>query len=189
MPVGDPKGITQNINYMKKHLLVCAAVVSAGLISSRAEEAGPYSRLDAGFSTFNGLSGALKTGLSLSGAAGYKINQYVGFEAEVGYTHNRITGGLGRFETVPVLANVVLTAPVTEGLSLDFAAGAGYEFASVSTPYGGAVGEGTLGQLRAGVTLKISDRVSANVGYSIRAVFEDTSVTQNIFSGGISIKF
>lgn len=168
--------------------IATAVLATSGL---QAEETGAYAKLNASAVTWNGgngLGSALGTGWGISGVGGLKLHKNFGIEAEVGVTQNDILGVT--LTTVPILANAVVFVPVGDSVEFSLGGGIGYGVINISaggTSYANL--DGMAGQLKGGVSAKLSESISIDAQYAIRFLFEDTSLSQNIFSVGLGVKF
>jgi opacity protein-like surface antigen len=210
---------------MKKGLstsLQLSALLAGSLLCSSVayaeEQQSVYWKLNSGVSLLNktdvsypGLgSGQLKakTGFAINYSVGFRINPIFAVELESGYTRNswESVDGIavtGSGSQVPILANLVLSPKLSESISGDLGVGLGV---SINTADIGIAGIGStssetkttlMGQFRAGLNFKLSENVSADLGYRFRLVdgpkFSSQISTNTIFghviSAGLTVSF
>ncbi len=169
-----------------------------------------------------------KSGFAISGILGYKINPIFSVEVESGYSENswKDTPGLpslsGNTSVVPVLGNLVFTPKISENVSLSLGAGIGAAIngmeltaskadlsALTGTPAAAIPDALThwkesnasfMGQLKAGLSFKLSDNISADLNYRLRLIdgpsyslygtsLKSGTVVGHVISAGIGISF
>jgi opacity protein-like surface antigen len=180
-----------------KKLILSLSIAAAAFVSNAqaGEDQGPYARADVGVSIFNGFIGSVTDpGFALSGAVGYQFNRYLGLEGELGVTQNDVTYlgySVATITTVPVFLNAVATLPVGETFAFQAAAGLGYGSVDLTSPYlSGSYGaSGTCAQGKLGVNVNLSKSMTLGAHYTLRYVLEDSTLSQNIVSASVGIKF
>lgn len=178
---------------------------------------GPYLSLAGGAlwlddARFGGPELAFATGFSIPGALGYSFGNGLSVELESGYLgvdsaelHVNGFGNLdldGEFRQVPIFANVLYTVDVTDAVGLYVGGGAGvvWSDAEIDGVNGFGFDDVDLGdqwnfaaQAKAGVSFRITDAASLNVGYRFfygkDAVGDLDDSIGHILEGGVTIRF
>ncbi|MEZ0275072.1 MAG: outer membrane protein [Roseimicrobium sp.] len=178
---------------------------------------GPYLSLAGGAlwlddASFGGVDLDFDTGFSILGAVGYSFGNGLSVELESGYlgvdsaeVHVRGLGSAdldGEFRQVPIFANVLYTVDVTDRVGLYVGGGAGvvWSDAEVDGINGFGFDDVDLGdqwnfaaQAKAGVSFKITEAASLNVGYRFfygkDAVGDLDDSIGHILEGGVTIRF
>ncbi len=182
-----------------------------------APQGGPYITISGGALWLNdadifGANLEFDTGFSVLGALGYSFGNGLAVEIESGYT--QVDGGElsfrglhadidGEFRQVPILANVVYTADVTDNIGFYIGAGAGIIWSDAQVDSIGGLnlrGLGNVGdewnfaaQAKAGVAFKLSEAASLNVGYRLLygqdAIGGADDSLGHILEGGLTFRF
>ena len=180
-------------------------------------QGGPYLTISGGAlwledASAYGVSLDFDTGFSVLGALGYAFGNGLAVEIESGYTevdgaelHYRgfYTDVDGEFRQVPILANVVYTADVTDHVSFYIGAGAGIIWSDAQVDSIGGLELGRFGdvedewnfaaQAKAGVAFKLSEATSFNVGYRFLygqdAIGGADDSLGHILEGGLTFRF
>jgi opacity protein-like surface antigen len=158
----------------------------------------------------HGVNLDFDTGFSILGAVGYSFGNGLAVELESGYLSvdsaevsvDGLHGDLdGEFRQVPIFANVVYTIDLTDRLGLYLGAGAGvvWSEAEIDSVNGHHLGLESgddwnfAAQAKAGLTFKVTDATSLNVGYRYYygqdAVGGFDDAQGSILEGGITIRF
>jgi len=216
------KYITMNIT--PRVLTALALTGTFACTSLSAAESGPYFRVGAGPVFVQDISvdrafgvnvsgvkiQTEKTGFGFTAAGGLNLNENFALELETGMQHvgfrTLITpaGTLpltGSASIVPILANTVFTAKLSETVAAYAGAGVGI---AVTTAEIGAAGVSTtsetktsfMGQLKTGLDFKLSDNASAGIGYHFGIVdgpsfstLKTGTVLAHMFTVGVGFKF
>jgi opacity protein-like surface antigen len=178
---------------------------------------GPYLSLAGGAlwlddASYGPVSLDFDTGFSILGALGYSFGNGLSVELESGYlgvdsaeVHLRGYGSAdldGEFRQVPIFANVLYTVDVTDVVGLYVGGGAGvvWSDAEIDGINGFGFDDVDLGdqwnfaaQAKAGVSFRITDAASLNVGYRFfygkDAVGDLDDSIGHILEGGVTIRF
>jgi opacity protein-like surface antigen len=151
------------------------------------------------------------TGFSILGAVGYAFGNGLAVELESGYQEVNDAEvsafGLhadvdGEFRQIPILANVVFNLPVTDRLDVYVGAGAGIIWSDAEVDSVGPFGDldfeaedewNFAAQAKAGLSFKVSDNASVNVGY--RFLYGKDAVgglddsIGHVLEGGFTLRF
>lgn len=206
--------------------IITALAIAGAFVTTavQAAETGPYFRLEAGpvivndipVDTFLGANAGgakikAKTGIGFTAAGGFKLNENFALELESGvqtvdFSSVSVAGAnlpaTGSATVVPVLANGVLTAKLSETVSAHIGAGVGM---AVITAEAGITGIGSttsdtqvsfMGQLKTGFDFKLSDNVSAGLGYHLGIIdgpefplLKTGTIVSHMFTAGVGFKF
>jgi opacity protein-like surface antigen len=204
--------------------IITALAIAGAFVTTavQAAETGPYFRVDAGpvfvrdipvnsllGTNVSGVKIETKAGIGFAAAGGFKLNENFALELESGLQWADFKslnfGGVkvpvsGSGSVVPVLANGVFTAKLSESVSAHIGAGVGLAITSVELGVGGATASDTeasfMGQLKSGLDFKLSDNVAAGFGYHFGYVdgpdfsgIKAGKILTHMFTAGVGFKF
>ena len=196
--------------------IISALAIAGAFVTTavQAAESGPYIRLDNGV---NSISGAkvdvpgfgkagikFNSGYAVGGAVGYNFNP-IALELQYDYAGNDVKGVSGiSLSQHTVLANVIYSAKLDDTFSANVGLGAGFQAQSNNLPSGTVTnynfngytvnGAGSsksdaafAAQLKTGLSAKLVENVSVDVGYSLRYIGEsDVYGASGSISNGVT---
>ena len=206
---------------------IVTALALAGALTSTtmsAAESGPYFRVDGGPVFVQDIKVKQLLGANVSGykiqtedagygftaAGGLRLNENFALELETGVQHvgfktlKTPAGNLsltGSASIVPILANTVVTAKLSEAVAAYAGAGLGV---AITTAEIGAAGVSStsetksslMGQLKTGIDYKLGDNASIGIGYHFGIVggpeftmVKTDTVLSHMVTAGVGFKF